>query len=755
MPRSNPAESPGRSRLRFPRLFCLSCLPCLPLLSLLALVPGAAALALLAPAAAGAQQCPSLVWADEFSGTAVDTANWSFQTGDGCSEGICGWGNNEEQTYQVDNASVSGGTLEIEAREQRVRNKQYTSARIRTLNKGEWTFGRFEARIKLTVGQGIWPAFWMLPTDEVHGGWPQSGEIDIMENIGSEPSTVHGTIHFGDPFPGNRSSGASFELPGGERFTDAFHEFAIEKEPGVIRWMVDGALYSTKTPADTDPHPWPFDERFHFLLNVAVGGNWPGSPDETTVFPQILEVDWVRVWDGGFPHLTGDRRVDHQESGVVYSVLGAFSGSTFNWTVPAGATIVSGQGTSSITVDWGSTGGDVTVDVPSDCGSHELVVPVAVDPPYSYDFTFENFDDPANVTFKSSTGTLVTVANPDPSGVNTSALSGEYTRNAAEQFDTLFYDLSVITDASQYATEQKRFSMDVYTAAPVGTEILIQLEDSSIATGSNFPTGRHSRYHAFTSVQNAWERLAFAHLDNPDPSTPDGGVDDLVILFATNSQTGDVYTFDNFDSYTAGTGGSTPAAPSDLTATAVSSSRIDLTWSDNSSDESGFEIERQSGGSGFAQIATVGAETTSHADTGLAASTTYDYRVRATNAHDSSAYSNTASATTEGGGEPTTLHVLSIVTGSQNAGQGNKHGTATVTVEDDLGNPVASATVSGTFSGDFAESQTATTGADGSVTLVTSATRKGQLSFTLCVDDVTHATLGYAPGENVQTCASH
>ncbi|MDX1501527.1 MAG: family 16 glycosylhydrolase [Thermoanaerobaculia bacterium] len=719
------------------------------------LPPLLAAAALLAAwaAPASAQQCPTLVWADEFDGAAVDTSKWSFQTGDGCSEGICGWGNNEEQSYQVDNASVSAGTLQIEAREQRIRNKKYTSARIRTLNQGDWTYGRFEARIRMTVGQGIWPAFWMLPTDEVYGGWPRSGEIDIMENIGSEPSTVHGTIHFGDASTAV-STGAGYELAGGERFTDGFHEFAIEREPGVIRWMVDGTLYSTKTPADTDPFTWPFDERFHFLLNVAVGGNWPGSPDQTTVFPQVLEVDWVRVYDGNFPHLTGDRRVDHQEAGVVYSVANAFSGSSFTWTVPAGATIVSGQGTGSITVDWGATGGNVAVQVASGCGTRQLSASVTVDPPYSYDFTFENFDDPANVTFQSSTGTLAEVANPAPGGINPSALSGEYTRDASEQFDTLFYDVSVIGDASQYLSEQKRFSMDVYTAAPPGTEILIQLEDSGLASPNNYPTGRHSRYHAFTSVQSQWERLSFTFLDRPDSGTPDDAVDDLVILFATNTMTGDVFTFDNFDSYVVGSGGTPPAAPSSLGASAVSSSQIDLDWSDNSNDETGFEIERQSGGGGFAEIATVGADVTAYSDTGLAAATSYDYRVRATNVYGDSAYSNVASATTSGGGNPTTLHVAAIVVGTQNAGQGNKRGAAAVTIEDDLGNPVGSASVTGTFSGDFSETHLGTTAADGTTTLVTNATRKGNVGFAFCVDDVTHATLGYDPASNAQDCAS-
>ena len=518
------------------------------LLSLAALV----LLACSTPMAASAQQCPNLVWADEFDGAALDTSKWEAMIGDGCSIGLCGWGNNELQWYKAENATVSNGTLKITAEEERVRNRQYTSARIRTLNQGEWTFGRFEARIEMTVGQGIWPAFWMLPTDEVYGGWPASGEIDIMENIGSEPSTVHGTIHYG-PDPGNhQQSGASWMLNNGERFTDGFHEFAIEKEAGVIRWFVDDNLYLSRTSADIAPANWPFDERFHFLLNVAVGGNWPGPPDATTVFPQVLEVDYVRVWDGSFPHITGDRVVANQATGEVYSVGNAFSGSSFSWTVPAGATIVSGQGTSSITVDWGTSGGDVTADVSSTCGNQQLVLGVEVEPAYAYDFTFENFDDPANVTLNLATGTLNEISNPDPSGVNTSALSGEYTRNAGEQYDVLVYDTSAIGDAGQYVSKQKKFSLDVYTAAPAGSVVLLQLEDSSVATPSNYPTGRHSRYQVQTTVQNQWERLEIPYLDRPDPGTADNAVDTAIFLFAPNTFTGDVYVFDNFDSYTSG-----------------------------------------------------------------------------------------------------------------------------------------------------------------------------------------------------------
>jgi hypothetical protein len=445
--------------------------------------------------------------------------------------------------------------------------------------------------------------------------------------------------------------------------------------------------------------------------------------------------------------------VDHQGTGAVYTVGNAPSGSSYTWTAPAGATIVSGQGTNTATIDWGTAGGTVTVDINSGCGTEQLAIDVKVDPLFALDFSFENFDDPANVTLQSTTGTLTEVLNPDTSGINPSTLSGEYTRNLTEEFDTIFYDVAVIPDGSQYTSEQRRFSMDVYTNAPVGTQILIQLEDSAIATPINFPDGRHSRYEAFTSVQNQWERLTFKFLNQPDPATSDTSLDDMVILFASGTFTGDTYTFDNLDSYAAVTAGNPPAAPTSLGATAVSSSQIDLAWTDNAGDEDGFRVERSTDGSNFSQIATTAANVTSYADTGLAASTTYYYRVLAFNSSGDSAYSNTDQATTNGTGTATTMYVSSIVEGSQGAGQGNKSGTATVTIVDNLGNPVDGAAVMGTFTGDFNESASGVTGAGGTVTLVTTGSKKGSLNFTFCVDDVTHGSLSYDPGSNGQTCS--
>ena len=241
-----------------------------------------------------------LVWNDEFdgpNGAAVDSNKWSFDIGGK------GWGNNELETYtrRAANADLEGGMLVITALKETFTGpdnitRNYTSARLLTRNKFSQAYGRFEARIKIPSGQGIWPAFWMLGNniDTVH--WPNCGEIDIMENIGREPSIVHGTFH-GPGYSGGNGIGATYTLRGGQRFSDDFHTFAVEWEPKVMRFYVDGLLYRTRTPADLPSGTsWVFDHPFFIILNVAVGGGWPGNPDATTVFPQQMLVDYVRVY---------------------------------------------------------------------------------------------------------------------------------------------------------------------------------------------------------------------------------------------------------------------------------------------------------------------------------------------------------------------------------------------------------------------------------------------------------------------------
>jgi len=237
-----------------------------------------------------------LAWSDEFDGpdgSPVDPANWSFDVGGH------GWGNGESQYYtdRLDNACVEDGALVIKAQREEYKGNRYTSARLVTRGKGDWLYGRFEIRARLPAGQGIWPAMWMLPTDSEYGGWPSSGEIDIMELVGHEPARVYGTLHYGKP---HASEGRHYDLPEGATFADDYHVFALEWEPGEMRWYVDGYHYQTQTQWFTSSRKGAylasFDKRFHLVINVAVGGAWPGYPDETTVFPQSMIVDYVRVY---------------------------------------------------------------------------------------------------------------------------------------------------------------------------------------------------------------------------------------------------------------------------------------------------------------------------------------------------------------------------------------------------------------------------------------------------------------------------
>lgn len=230
-----------------------------------------------------------LDWSDEFDGARLDHSRWVEETGGH------GFGNNELEFYTArpENVRVVGGNLVIEARKEAWKGRQYTSARIKTAGLKERTYGRYEARIRIPRGQGIWPAFWMLGADCEAVGWPRCGEIDIMENIGKEPGIVHGTIH-GPGYSGEHGFGAPSSLASGA-YADGFHLYAVEWEPGEIRWYRDGILYHTARP-DMVKGAWVFEHPFFVILNLAVGGGWPGKPDASTVFPQQMLVDYVRVY---------------------------------------------------------------------------------------------------------------------------------------------------------------------------------------------------------------------------------------------------------------------------------------------------------------------------------------------------------------------------------------------------------------------------------------------------------------------------
>ena len=245
----------------------------------------------------------TLVWSDEFSGpdgSAPDPSKWTYDTGGK------GWGNTELECYtnRLQNAQINRGNLVITAQQENApfvcsdgSTNSYTSARLKTQGLFSQAYGRFEARIKVSAGQGMWPAFWMLGKDITTAGWPTCGEIDIMENIGKEPGTVHGSLHGPSTTTLTSDATSIFTLPAGQAFADDFHLFAVEWERGVVRFYVDSNLYATFTESQWPAGgTWVFDHSFFIILNVAVGGNWPGSPDSSTVFPRHLLVDYVRVY---------------------------------------------------------------------------------------------------------------------------------------------------------------------------------------------------------------------------------------------------------------------------------------------------------------------------------------------------------------------------------------------------------------------------------------------------------------------------
>ncbi len=247
----------------------------------------------------------TLVWSDEFDGASLDPETWFFATGDGTEAGLPGgWGNNELQYYLPDSAQLDNGVLKITARRESFGGLNYTSARINTQDRFAFRYGRIEASIKLPPGQGIWPAFWMLSQDSPYGSWAATGEIDVMEAVnldGTGGNEIFGTIHYGAPFPGNVFTSVTF-TPSVD-VTEDFHTYAIEWDETEIRWYFNDTLYAMQNSwfSSAAAFPAPFDQPFHILLNVAVGGNLPGVPNADTVFPATMEVDWVRVYSGEDP----------------------------------------------------------------------------------------------------------------------------------------------------------------------------------------------------------------------------------------------------------------------------------------------------------------------------------------------------------------------------------------------------------------------------------------------------------------------
>lgn len=240
---------------------------------------------------------PKLVWSDEFDEEALDLEKWTAIIGDGCPE-LCGFGNSELQYYtnNPQNVKIEDGKLIITAIHDSIENSAYSSAKLVTKNKGDWQYGRFEIKAKIPAGKGNWPAIWMLPTENKYGGWPRSGEIDIMETVGYDPGNVHGTVH-------TQSFNHMIGTQKGDSvlvndFSESFHLYAVEWHADRIDFFIDSNKYHTFENTELNSDDWPFDHPFYLILNIAVGGSWGGKYGiANDIFPNRMEIDYVRVYE--------------------------------------------------------------------------------------------------------------------------------------------------------------------------------------------------------------------------------------------------------------------------------------------------------------------------------------------------------------------------------------------------------------------------------------------------------------------------
>lgn len=499
-------------------------------------------------------QCGQLIWSDEFNGTTLDESKWAYDLGNGCPN-LCGWGNSELQSYtsNSNNIQLNNGLLEITARND---NGSYTSAKITTEGLHTWQYGRFEMRAKLASGTGLWPAFWMLP---VNGSWPMTGEIDIMENRGDEMDHIGGTLHYGSSYPANQHDGTGYDLENGT-FADDFHVFAVEWEEGEIRWYVDDELFKTETsnpntlnPASTD-NAWPWDDQeFFIIVNLAIGGEntwYTGTQAADFGTSATMEIDYVRVYNSAVPtvEISGNEHV-YQNTTEDYAVT-SDPNQTYLWTVPTDAEIISGQGTNTISVDWGnSTGGDITLSIEhtsGDCqgATYEYVKSIDVFE-NSCSFVFEDAESASPKAQGFISGEYTEAANPSSSSLNSSSSVIAYTRNSDEQYDVIIYEDVLLDPASNYSSGDMIFKIDLYTDAPIGTNIELQI--GNLESAGTYPSGIHTVFTGSTSVQNAWETITFTYSSSPDPNGAnyEDNLDRMILLFNPNSYTGTTYYFDN------------------------------------------------------------------------------------------------------------------------------------------------------------------------------------------------------------------
>lgn len=501
-------------------------------------------------------QCNTLVWSDEFNGNDLDANKWAFQNGNGCPD-LCGWGNGELENYTNNskNIRVANGILTIEAVKESSNGSSFTASKIRTLGLASWTYGRFEASMRLPLGKGLWPAFWMLSDNN---NWPMTGEIDIMEYRGDLPKRTYSTLHYGSPWPNNQHDGDTYDHS--QNLSDDFHVYAVEWEENELRFYFDNVLIKKETknpntlnPASSD-NPWPWSTKFYFILNLAVGGGFTGNPSAADVqlTKPTFEVDYVRVYSGSSvasPSITGPSKVFANTINT-YSVP-SISGATYAWQAPTGS-ILSGNSSNSITSQWSAEGSTtlastITYPASGPCANQKLNLSKKVNVYQdNCSFVYNDYENRAITSIGAHSGTLSITNNPKTNTVNNSTKALQYVRSNTTQYDVLFLDSALVASGAEFESGKYAFELDVYTSRAAGTPIEIQLASSS-AWNDTWPTGRHSTYTATTTKSNQWETLRFTFNQAADPNRSqfDKLIDRIIVLFNPNSNTGDTYYMDN------------------------------------------------------------------------------------------------------------------------------------------------------------------------------------------------------------------
>jgi beta-glucanase (GH16 family) len=507
-------------------------------------------------------QCEKIKWQDEFDGPNLDLSKWEYEVGGG------GWGTGQLDyaTSRPENVRIENGKLVLEIRKEDYLGSQYTSGRLRTYKKADFQYGRIEARVKGVYSQGNGFAFWLLGSDYETIWWPKCGEVDIFENTGKVPSKNIGTAHYEESY-GHAFSQGSYTLANGARYADAFHTTAIEWSPTYVKWYMDGNLYHTLDLTQPINGYRPFNRPFFIILSVGMGGDYSGPPDATTVSPMRAEIEYVRVYEGTYStYISGSNLVYQGTQGKQYSVNVAATGNTFNWTVPAGATIAAGQGTNTILVNWAGTaaGGDVKVAVTSSCGTNNYTLNVKTQAPFVTDKMFDDFETATpNFTYAAMSGTLTRqVANPGTNSVNNTPKVGKYVRNAAQQYDYITIQNVKAQPVGEFVYGKRKVVMDVYTDAPVGTKVSLNFENSKVANGTNYPSGRYAIFDAVTTKQNQWETIEFNYTSSPDIYGSAAEVDQWIVLFAPVTSSSSTFYVDNIR--TGQSGGTPPTVYTDV-----------------------------------------------------------------------------------------------------------------------------------------------------------------------------------------------